>query len=292
MRFEFNGSLYQFNCLPFGLCTSPYVFTKLLKPVARYLRCRGFISVIYLDDIWLTGKTEEACNLNVLRTKELLETLGFLLNFEKCSLTPSQVCKFLGLLFNSKEYHVELPTDKRCKILNVVNEYLSKSECKIRDFAQCIGILGSACPAVKYGWLYTKAIERDKFLAFQKTGSYDRNMRISSDAKLELDWWKRNIMSINNPSRNYIYQLEIFSDASLTGWGACCADKRTHGWWSLEEKSHHINYPELKAAFYALSCFALNYRSCEMLMRIDNTTAISYINHMGGHTVPKIKSDR
>lgn len=75
LRFEFNGVLYQFNCLPFGLCTSAYVFAKLLKPVAHFLRSSGFISFIYLDDIWLTGNTEEAYNLNVLRTKELMETL-------------------------------------------------------------------------------------------------------------------------------------------------------------------------------------------------------------------------
>ena len=139
------------------------------------------------------------------------------------------MCKLLSLLFNSKEYRVELPTNKRCKILNIATEYLSKSECKIRDFAQCIGIFGSACPATKYGWLYTKSIKREKCLALQKIGSYDKNMRINSGAKLELDWWKRNMMSINNPIRNYVYQLEIFSDASLKEWGACCADKRYHG---------------------------------------------------------------
>ncbi|XP_045497532.1 uncharacterized protein LOC123695669 [Colias croceus] len=38
LRFEYDGVLYEFNCLPFGLCTAPFVFTKLLKPIFEFLR--------------------------------------------------------------------------------------------------------------------------------------------------------------------------------------------------------------------------------------------------------------
>ena len=38
LRFGFGRELYQFTCLPFGLCTSPHVFTKLMKPVINNLR--------------------------------------------------------------------------------------------------------------------------------------------------------------------------------------------------------------------------------------------------------------
>ncbi|CAD6227319.1 GSCOCG00011975001-RA-CDS, partial [Cotesia congregata] len=51
LRFRFQAQLYEFTCLPFGFCESPYVFTKLMKPVMTYLRSMGFLSVIYLDDI-------------------------------------------------------------------------------------------------------------------------------------------------------------------------------------------------------------------------------------------------
>ncbi|EFN77869.1 hypothetical protein EAI_03230, partial [Harpegnathos saltator] len=73
----------------------------------------------------------------------------------------------------------------------------------------------------------------------------------------------------------------IFSDASLTGWGASCADQRIHGWWTKEDQSLHINALELKAAFYALKCFAAHLHNCNILLRIDNTTALSYINKFG-----------
>lgn len=38
LRFSFHGVFYEFTCLPFGLCTSPFVFTKIMKPVAQFLR--------------------------------------------------------------------------------------------------------------------------------------------------------------------------------------------------------------------------------------------------------------
>lgn len=49
LRFIFQGQLYQFVSLPFGLSLSPFIFTKLLKPVVTLLRSRGCVIVVYLD---------------------------------------------------------------------------------------------------------------------------------------------------------------------------------------------------------------------------------------------------
>lgn len=32
LRFRFDGMVYEFTYLPFGLATAPFVFTKILKP--------------------------------------------------------------------------------------------------------------------------------------------------------------------------------------------------------------------------------------------------------------------
>lgn len=41
LRFRFNGILYEFLVLPFGLNQCPFIFTKVMKPVVRYLRTLG-----------------------------------------------------------------------------------------------------------------------------------------------------------------------------------------------------------------------------------------------------------
>lgn len=53
LRFLHCGTLYEFNVLPFGLSTAPYVFTKLLKPFLSYLRSKNILCVGYIDDIFI-----------------------------------------------------------------------------------------------------------------------------------------------------------------------------------------------------------------------------------------------
>jgi hypothetical protein len=52
--------------------------------------------------------------------------------------------------------------------------------------------------------------------------------------------------------------------------------------WSREERQLHINLLELKAAFLALQVFAARRNNIHILLSIDNTTAIAYINKKGG----------
>lgn len=75
--------------------------------------------------------------------------------------------------------------------------------------------------------------------------------------------------------------MEIFTDASLSGWGACIDEKTTHGWWDKTDQDKHINFLELKAILLAIKCFAGGYKNGNILIRTDNTTALSYVNRMG-----------
>lgn len=288
LRFLFQNQLYEFNCLPFGLNVSPYVFTKLLKPVINYLRAKGYKSVFYLDDIYLLGKTVKECNENVSTTMDLLLSLGFLFN-KKCELKPEKIQKFLGFILNSERMILTLPEEKIHKVTKFSKYFLTKDKFKIREFAKFIGTLISICPATKYGWLYVKLLEREKFLALRKfNNNYDKSMSISEECKKDIKWWKTNVENVSAPIKRSNYVLTVFSDASLTGWGASCEDNKTHGWWNNKESSLHINELELIAAFYALKCYAKDYENCEILLRIDNTTAISYINRMGGIQFPNL----
>lgn len=96
LRFVFKDVLYEFTCLPFGLNTAPYVFTKVMKPVVSFLRAQGFISCIYLDDILCLGDSFDQCKSNLECSLQLLEELGFIINSIKSSLQPKQTCQYLG----------------------------------------------------------------------------------------------------------------------------------------------------------------------------------------------------
>lgn len=291
LRFLFNNSLYEFTCMPFGLNCAPLIFTKLMKPILSFLRKRGFISVLYLDDFLLLGNTFLDCQRSVQETIRLLKILGFIINFSKSSLSPQQNCSFLGFIYNSVNMTICVPKHKKQKIIKLAKKFLKLKKCRIREFAHFIGVLTSACPAVKYGWLYTKHFERVKAIALLKSqGNFDSIMNISPELSKDFLWWIKNIgNSFNNlPSKDF--NLSIFSDASTTGWGSFCEEKRAHGFWNQMELQEHINYLELLAAFFALKCFASNCSNSNVLCRIDNTTAIACINRMGSVRYPKLNS--
>ena len=54
------------------------------------------------------------------------------------------------------------------------------------------------------------------------------------------------------------------------------------GPWSLQKKSRHINCLELIAATLALKTFVKNKTGLFVLLRIDNTTVVAFINNQGG----------
>ena len=50
LKFEFNGEIMMYVCLPFGYTGSPRIFTKVLRPILARLRSLGYIVSFYLDD--------------------------------------------------------------------------------------------------------------------------------------------------------------------------------------------------------------------------------------------------
>lgn len=160
LRFQYSGVYYEFNCLPFGLNVAPFVFTKILKPVATYLRRQGFRSVFYLDDILLIGKSYEECAENFRATAAILEELGFIINHKKCRRIPAKRCQYLELIFDSAKMTIELPEDKIQRSLDTLKKFRKMKKCSIREFASCIGTLGSRCPALKYGMIHMRRFEK------------------------------------------------------------------------------------------------------------------------------------
>ena len=53
------------------------IFTKILKPVFGHLR-QGHLSVIFVDDSYLQGDTEQEFMDNIKATVDLLLKLGFI----------------------------------------------------------------------------------------------------------------------------------------------------------------------------------------------------------------------
>lgn len=291
LRFIFQNQLFQFTCLPFGLSLSPFVFTKILKPVVATLRSKGFLSCIYLDDILCIASSKELCRGNTQNTIQALEGLGFVLNQEKCCLEPDTRRKYLGFIIDSMTMTVEPTPEKRQSLGCLVRKWSKRSKCSIRELAHLIGSLVACCPGIEYSKAHIKLFEIAEIEALTESeGDFDAKMCLPAGLQADFRWWAENLTASRRKIRNQNYDLEIFSDASTTGWRASCNGESTHGFWSTIERIFNINHLELLAAFYALKCFAKRLENKQILLRIDNTTALAYINKMGGTHVLALDS--
>ena len=282
--FQWEQSLYRFNVLPFGLSSAPRVFTKVLKPVFSKLREQGISVLGYIDDSLIMANSVAECNEATLKLKNLFTELGFTINEEKSSLVPSQKIKFLGYVLDSVNMVVS-PTDKkRQKALKLVDKLLMKKNFKIRFVASAIGFIVDLCKGIDYGGNHYRSLERDKILALRRARSkgYEGSMFISKESRKDLRWWGKNVKFRVKKIRLSQPQVTLTTDASLQGWGAVHNDMKVGGRWTEHEQSEHINVLELRAILLGLQTFFKESEGLEILIRSDNTTAISYVNRMGG----------
>ena len=185
LKFEWQGQLYQFTCLPNGLACAPRLFTKLLKPAYSTLRKQGFQSIGYIDDSYLQGITKPECENNVQATTKLFDSLGLYVHPDKSILEPSQVLEFLGFVLNSVTMTVTLSHAKAENIKHVCKDLLTRTQPTIREVAVVIGKLVASCPGVAMGPLFYRQLENDKTAALKfHHGNFDESMVLSPTAKV------------------------------------------------------------------------------------------------------------
>ena len=65
LKVYFRGKLYQFRCLPNGICSGPRQFTKLLKSTPSNLRLPQVNVAGFIDDLMILSKIFVECGRNI-----------------------------------------------------------------------------------------------------------------------------------------------------------------------------------------------------------------------------------
>ena len=111
-------------------------------------------------------------------------------------------------------------------------------------------------------------------------------IELTQQVHRELNWWVRNIKTAERRINHGHPSAKLRTDASMSGWGAVLNGVSTGGRWTLAETAEHINVLELQAALFGLKSLCDNMCKCHLRIEVDNSTAVCYINSMGG-TVSK-----
>jgi hypothetical protein len=282
LKFSYKGILFKFTAFPNGLSSCPRKFTKLLKPILATLRVDGHIIIVYIDDLLLIGHSYEKCISTIIDTLTLLEKLGFVIHPLKSIFVPVQNIVFLGFLINSRTMTICLTDEKKDKLVSLIKNVLTSDTIQIRSVAKVIGHMVSSFPAVEFGPLYYRKLDKDKHNALSiHKGNFEASMSISSEAKVELNWWLTNLPAAFKNILPTPIDIVLYSDASKIGWGAALGNQSTGGNWCKQESDCHINILEMKAALFALKSFVSELTGKHVKIMVDNSTTVFVLNNMG-----------
>ena len=269
--------------VPFGLSSTPRVFTKLLKPVMALLRRQGIRTIIFLDDMLIMGQSKEELVDQVGEILQFLQLLGFVINQEKSVLSLSHTIQFLGFIVDSALMMIALPQKKVEDVAKACQAALLQGTLSVRDLSRLIGQMSATMWAVLPAPLCYRNLQRIKNQSLSRSHSFEAIVTLDNSAKEELLWWVHQLATWNGRTiLSETPDLVVESDASLLGWSAVSGGVHTGGLWSKKERTQHINYLELMAGALAVRTFAKHKRNIHVRLRMDNQTAIFYVNRMGG----------
>jgi ribonuclease HI len=276
------GIYYVWNVLPFGLGASPYFFQKTVRPVVEWLRSQGIRLVFYVDDCLLM--VEKSLSDQHLRlVLEKLQSLGWIINGEKSSLSPSNSVEYIGYIVcslgPSDTPWLKIPQKRIRKLRYGIKRTLTSGKLTARRLA---GIAGQ-CVAMTRVVVPGKLLLRNVYRLLRQRSGWEDTLLLSPEAAKDLMWWDQALSTWNGcPIVHKCVDCQITTDASASGWGAYMDNLKAAGFWNLRISRKPSNYREMLAILMALKSFRKNICGKTVQIMSDNITAIAYINHLGG----------
>ncbi|KAI2665856.1 Transposon Ty3-G Gag-Pol polyprotein [Labeo rohita] len=276
----FKGEAYQYRVLPFRL--SPRTFTKCaaLAP----LRHQGIRILNYIDDWLILAQSEQVAVQHQDVVLAHMKELGLRLNAKKSVLSPLQRTTYLGVVWDSTTMQACLSPARIESILTAVARVKQGRSLTVKQFQQLLGLMAAASNVIPFGLLYMRPLQWWlKTRGFSPRGNPLRMIKVTRRCLHALDVWRKPWFLSQGPVLGVpCHRVTLVTDPSLTGWGAVMSGHPARGLWSGHQLTWHINCLEILAVFQALKHFLPDLRARHVLVRTDNTTLVSYINHQGG----------
>ena len=248
--------VFVFQFLPFGLSSAPWAFTRIVRPIKRYIRIHICPFHSYLDDFFILDYSAEALNANVPKIKALITSLGLTWNEAKSDFRPRLLVHFLGILVNLQDMTLSLPEDKIAKCKEACLNFRRYSTVTRRLMERLVGFLSFLSRYIQRGRLYILPLIA-RMLKISNRNF--RDLPIPQDPKfLEfLSIWEDEVfLSSKVPMHIPDPQLEIMTDASGCGWCGIFLPDTVVGDWEPWQQPMHSNWKELKAIHLTLIHFS------------------------------------
>ena len=300
--FRFDGRLYQFTHMPFGLNTAPRVCTQLLSVVNFALTQAGILDIRYLDDFFLIGRSHSDVQRDLTLAQSIISQFGLVVNPEKTE-GPSQRLSFLGVLLDSVNQTLSC-TPQRVEELTSLLRSLRRQRVITRRHAESlIGKLSFAAKVLPGARPFMRRMLDTVHACKSRIPSHP--LRIDPGFRDDVRFWLRHFDSWNGRQSWRSSRASPFvfaSDASLHGFGFFLESTPTtssvdstawpqhlrvgagfSGKYSPTHahlhKSHtQISWLELLAVVACTTTYAPHLTGQSLLFYVDNSTDVHIIN--------------
>jgi hypothetical protein len=297
--FRFEGYLYRFVCMPFGLAPAPRICTQLLSVPSFVLAQSGCPHIRYLDDFLFIASTKQELADILNRAQAIFASFGLVVNQEKTE-GPLQQIEFLGILIDSIN-RVTACTEHRIEELcTLLKQAIQPNRIYRRDELQTFAGKLSFAAQVLPG---ARPFMRSMFDAIHKCKHHYDLVRRHPSFTADAQFWLDHIRQWNGRQRwrqARSAPIIITTDASLNGFGFHLTETPRHidastwpvqlqigsGYCGSYHESHYllhashtqIGWCEMLAVLAAVQTYANVLRDQCVLLRIDNSGDVAILN--------------
>ena len=280
------GSRYYFSrVLSFGLRSAPALFDRVagaLEVIMGHLGVESDI-VRYVDDYLIISDSREVAENHLTTAISIARQSGFVIQSDKVTL-PSRSLEFLGLIIDLDANQLRISDTRVAEIKSLLREWVGVRSASKRKLLRLIGKLAFAARVVRSGRAFL-----GRLIGLSKSvKALHHHVRLSPQARMDVDWWIDCISSHNGTSMMYVDWAHgnvshVFTDASNIGIGAVLGDQ----WFALTYSgrlssvvTRSINWRELFTAVKALATWARHLAGTKVMFHVDNSSAVHILNKL------------
>jgi hypothetical protein len=281
---------FVFTVLPFGLKSSAYIFSKVLRPLVKFWRSQSIKLVLYLDDGFGVSDNLQLSSRQAIQVKSDLISSGLVPNKDKSIWTPVQSLEWLGFVWNLTNCTLSVPDRKLFDLQELISIVLQNC-CKIRarTLAKVCGKIIAMSPALGH---VTQIMTRCMFSVLNEKSHCNQILNIAhkQDCVSELLFWKSNILKLEPQSllqKSSSYDLYTAASNSAAAGFIENFDLVMHKPWFPSEASKSSTWREIKAVELCVLAFLEKLRGSTVTFYTDSQNAASII--LKGNRVPELQ---
>ena len=286
VAFHWQNHIFCDTVLPMGLRSSAHICQRVTNAFSYMLLNVGTAVLNYLDDFAGVEKKEIAFFAFEL-VRQIFKRSGLDESFEKAC-EPSEIMIFLGVLFNTKNMTMSIPSEKLSAIHSLIKDWRLRSHATLKDIQKLLGKLNSVAACVKSSRVFVNRILNWLRICYNQANENKSSadlFDIPTEVKKDLFWWdiflpQYNCVSLMDLGPWSVPDALFSTDSCLTGCGGLFGNKFFHKEFPefIQKQKLHISALELLSIIVCLHIWAPFLKGKRVQIFCDNRAACIVVN--------------